>query len=126
MTCVVTGSLLELCADVLNCILSKWTMIHDLCLLDSAFCKHSERSTFLDLVSNHDFVHTNGVDDFDWSGIFLDWLILRKLRVGRISLKDRDDYSSKLDSYLDSLSGLDCLLASCSDSLIKFLTRFNS
>ena len=81
--------ILSLPGDISGQLLSNWLDIEDIGKLDSATCNTTNRGSFLQLLASEFVIHPNQYQDIDiHSGLFLNWLSLRQLKLISIALSD--------------------------------------
>jgi len=73
--------------DFAYVLLDKWISPKDLINLDTAFCTHTCRPDFLDLLKAHEFIMSSSKSNpLRTYGLFCDWILKRQVKLSHIDL----------------------------------------
>lgn len=94
--------LLEVPQDIVSHILSNWLYQKDLCKLDTAFCAHALRSTFLQWCALNATVSSQESVPRRVNRSYLHWLVLRRLKSAIVFLNvyNTESVGDELMTYL--------------------------
>jgi hypothetical protein len=108
--------------DLLKSYFSEWIGTKELAFFDTALCCKSNRTHFIELVARDAFILRN-MEVFS-DCFYLDWIVLRKIKLSAILLKHSDFYN--LPDFVYQMGTLVKLQSVFCDGLFRFLEEARS